>query len=114
MSMAVFIQPDHLLEELLNFKKNDGLLDRILFFAERPRPQYAKTIRMAKAELKKKDPSLISKIIMAIFNAHYNIPTCYTFTCDAQTYYDAIVDEYADVVNRKYDSDPESGNYNFN
>lgn len=78
MSMAIFIQPEPLLNEHFAFKSNDGFLDRVLFFVDRPRPQYAAVIREARGKLKNKE-DLISNVILSIFTSHYEKPKNYTF-----------------------------------
>lgn len=104
MSMAMFIQPDPLIHEMMQMGSNDGFLDRFLFFVARPRMNSSKVVNEHTHLLKQYQDGLLPFVFDKIFKIHSENSRAYYFDNDAQQSYDKLVDAFADNFNRQYNS----------
>ena len=109
MSMAVFIQPQPLLEELGSMSFNDGFMDRILFFTVKPK-LYESTTRVQNQQGFNEYPdNVMANTFMRIVKHHQDSDNLYLFSKEAETYFNELSDNFTDFYKSKYDSDSGKG-----
>ena len=100
MSMCLFIQPEPLITELVGLKGNDGLLDRMLFFAAKPIFNKTATCFEHLQRLQQSPLKSFEAVMDAIYMAHKHGKT-YVLSDGAVAMYNRMTDSYDD----KYGSD---------
>ena len=110
-SMAIFIQPKPLINELVNLGcESDGFYDRCLILVDKPKIHIATEQRAAFERLQQSfGPNFICNMFSSIFDTHQALPMTYNLSTDAQTLYDNLVDEQVTEFNSQYNTT--SGEY---
>ena len=110
-SMAISIQPQPLINELVNLGcESDGFYDRCLILVDKPKIHVATEQREAFERLQQSfGPYFICNMFSSIFDAHQARPMTYNLSTDAQTVYDNLVDEHVAEFNSRYNT--ASGEY---
>ena len=105
MFACIYIQPQPFLCELLNLNGEDGLLDRFLVFASKPEFNSTETVVRNSVCLSKSPMKDFTSLFLNIYKDHNNAAKEYQLNTEAQKYYNSLVDNFADLMKKKYDSD---------
>ena len=106
-SMAIFIQPQPLINEMLSMgPQSDGFYDRFIFIVEKPKIHVSTEQRDALQTLQQDyGCDFIIKLFTNMFEIHASSQTIYNLSQDAQAHYDSLLDEHATDFNSQYQTD---------
>jgi hypothetical protein len=96
--VCCYIQPNLLMNELTTMCSDDGFLDRILFFVNRPALYKTSTQMEANEHLKETGYEDFNTMFKAIDQLHRDSTTEYTLDDDARTIYHEYADEFVDFM----------------
>ena len=111
MSAYILIQPQTFIQELIQLNADDGLIDRFLFFSDKPvfRPTNILVENITK--LRRTNMDSFEEMFSKMFRDHKDVQRTYTLSSEAQRFYNNLVDNYAKYMQEKYNSDSSSGKF---
>ena len=104
-SMCLAIQPEPLMQNLQSLNGNNGYMERMLFLTAKPQMHGTKAMREFNTIFQEGRMIDFTAAMQYIHELHKAGAKTYKLSTEAQAVYDQLVDEYAEFINAKYNSD---------